>query len=245
MVAHRDQGGRGEAATELENFVSEIHSGQVQTENRVRTLCEVLTACVDHCRRIGRRQSTVESYEMVAKRITTEMNAKPIDTLTGHDFDEFYGDLGKTLGANTIRQTHAVLHAAFDQAVKWESIRLPSSWPAVWTWTRQLVDLATPPKSWCRAMFSDRTIERLQPPTRWKPDWPHGDSLLPNCCQCRSTSRNRRHPTNQRVHLERVAGYVQRMPYRRLCSQIIPSTQRDLTARSKSVPLGNDIWPRH
>ena len=48
------------------------------------------------------------------------MKAKAIDTLTGHDFDEFYGDLGKTLGANTIRQTHAVLHAAFDQAVKWE-----------------------------------------------------------------------------------------------------------------------------
>jgi site-specific recombinase XerD len=118
-VAHRDHGGRGEAATELENFVCEIQSEQFRAENQVRTVGEVITSYIEHCRRIGRRRGTVESYEMVAKRITTEMKAKPIDTLTGRDFDEFYGDLARTLGANTIRQTHAVLHAAFDQAVKW------------------------------------------------------------------------------------------------------------------------------
>jgi hypothetical protein len=63
---------------------------------------------IEHCRRIGRRPGTVESSEMVGTRITTEMKAKPFDTLTGHDLDEFYGDLGKSLGANTIRQTRAV-----------------------------------------------------------------------------------------------------------------------------------------
>jgi integrase len=121
-VGHRDHGGRGEAAAELENFARAIQSEKVQSENQVRTVGEVLTAYIEHCRRIGRRQGTIESYEMVAKRITAELKAKPIDALTGHDFDDFYGDLGKSLGANTIRQTHAVLHAAFDQAVKWEWI---------------------------------------------------------------------------------------------------------------------------
>jgi hypothetical protein len=57
---------------------------------------------------------------MVAKRITTEMKARPIDSLTGREFDKFYSRLGTTLGANTIRQTQAVLHATFDQAVKWQ-----------------------------------------------------------------------------------------------------------------------------
>jgi integrase len=118
-VAHRDHGGRGEAATALEDFVRAIESEQIQLEHQVRTLGEVLTTYIEHCRRIGRRQATVESYEMVAKRITMEMKETPINILTGHDFDEFYGGLGKILGANTIRQTHAVLHAAFDQAVKW------------------------------------------------------------------------------------------------------------------------------
>ena len=104
-VSHRDHAGKGEAATELEKFVLAIESEQAQTKNQVRTVGEVLTAYIEHCRRIGRRQGTVEIYEMVAKRITTGIKAKAIDTLTGHDFDEFHGDLGKTLGANTIRQT--------------------------------------------------------------------------------------------------------------------------------------------
>ncbi len=87
------------------------------------------TAYIERCRRIGRRQSTVESYEMAGKRIATEMKAKPIDTLTGHDFDEFSGDLDKTLGANTIRQTHAVLHAS---SAKWSKATLPSGPPSVY-----------------------------------------------------------------------------------------------------------------
>lgn len=97
QVAHRDHGGRGEAATELENFVHAIESEQIQLEHQVRTLGEVLTAYIEHCRRIGRRQATVESYEMVAKRITMEMKETAIDIPHRHDFDEFYGGLGKTL----------------------------------------------------------------------------------------------------------------------------------------------------
>jgi integrase len=116
---HGGRGGRGEAATELERFIREIGSEKTEPETRIRTFDDVFSAYIEHCRRIGRCPGTVESYEMVGKRITPEMKAKGIDILAGHDFDEYYGDLDKTLGANTIRQTHAVLHAAYDQEVKW------------------------------------------------------------------------------------------------------------------------------
>jgi hypothetical protein len=60
-VAHRDQGGGGETATELASFVRAIESEEVESEKQVRTVGEVLTAYIEHCRRIGRRQGTIES----------------------------------------------------------------------------------------------------------------------------------------------------------------------------------------
>ena len=118
-VAQRDRGGRGEAAAALETFTREVELERTRAELVVRNLGDLMDAYVEHCRRTGKRQGTIESYGMTTKRLTPTLKTKPIDKLTAHDLDQFYGELAKTLSANSIRQTNAVLRAALAQAVKW------------------------------------------------------------------------------------------------------------------------------
>ena len=126
----KKRGGKTEALAALADFFTELETtGQRKPD--VRTFGYVLTEYLEHCRRIGRKRSTLESYEMAFKRVPQELKDKPVRDLEAHDLDELYGTL--ELAPNTIRQTHAVLHAALDQAVTWEW--LPAN-PA---------DRATPP----------------------------------------------------------------------------------------------------
>ena len=113
QVSRRDQGGRGEARVELEKFIEELSRPGPKDSPTVLAL---LTEYRQHCQRIGRSQSTIESYEYVEKRLGDfgKMRAAEVTT---HDVDTFYGTLA--LAPRTIQQTHAVLRAAFAQAITW------------------------------------------------------------------------------------------------------------------------------
>jgi len=79
----------------------------------------MLDAYLVHCKRIGRTQSTIESYGHAAARLPTTLGTMPLTMLKPRDLDAFYGDLTERSADNTIPQTHAFLTAALEQAVKW------------------------------------------------------------------------------------------------------------------------------
>jgi integrase len=117
-VAPKDKGGIGEAKAELERFVAELAVG-TPTERTTVTVSEMLQAYLAHCKRVGRTQSTIESYQYSMTRVPTALGSLPLTQLTSHHLDTLYGDLAERLGDNTIRQTHAILTAALEQALKW------------------------------------------------------------------------------------------------------------------------------
>jgi integrase len=117
-VAPKDKGGIGEARAELERFAAELAEG-TPVERPTVTVGEMLAAYLVHCKRIGRTQSTVESYEHAVTRVPATLGSLPLAQLTARHLDALYGDLADRLADNTIRQTHAILTAALEQAVKW------------------------------------------------------------------------------------------------------------------------------
>ena len=118
----KDKGGIGEAKAELERFVAELAVG-TPTERTTVTVSEMLQAYLAHCKRVGRTQSTIESYEYSTTRVPAALGSLPLTELTSHHLDTLYGDLAERLGDNTIRQTHAILTAALEQALKWGWMR--------------------------------------------------------------------------------------------------------------------------
>jgi len=118
-VPDREHGGRGAAKAELEKFIAEVAERSSTPVPSTVTVAEMLDAYLIHCKRIGRTQSTIESYGHAAARLPKTLEAMPLTTLKAHDLDAFYGELAERLADNTIRQTHAVLTAALEQAVKW------------------------------------------------------------------------------------------------------------------------------
>lgn len=117
-VARKEQGGRGEAQRALEEFQAGLEAAATNPRSEW-TLGGLVEDYAASRQRIGKARSTVESYRHVAGRLTKEIAATPIDGLTPDDFDQFYGALAERgLAANTIRQTHAVLVAALNYAMK-------------------------------------------------------------------------------------------------------------------------------
>jgi integrase len=117
-VAPKEKGGIGEAKAELEKFVAELAEGTPAGRPTV-TVREMLDAYLVHCKRIGRTQSTIESYQYSLTRVPTALGSLPLVELTARELDALYGDLAERLADNTIRQTHAILTAALEQAGKW------------------------------------------------------------------------------------------------------------------------------
>ena len=120
-VAHRDQGGRGTAKEALEAFQREVAERSVvaPTRQATWTLRELMDAYIADRARVGKARSTLESYRMVARRLTNEIALTAIDQLRPDEFDHFYGVLAEGgLSPNSIRQTHAVISAAMTWAEK-------------------------------------------------------------------------------------------------------------------------------
>ena len=118
-VPDREHGGRGVAKAELEKFIAEVADRSSKSERPAVTVAEMLKAYLVHCQRIGRTQSTIESYGHAADRVPAALGELPLANLTARDLDAFYGQLAGRLAANTIRQTHSILTAALEQAIKW------------------------------------------------------------------------------------------------------------------------------
>jgi hypothetical protein len=122
-VPDREHGGRGKAKEELEKFIAEVAQRASVPTGPTVTVAEMLDAYLVHCKRIGSTQSTIESYEHATRRVPATLGALPLAKLTSRDLDAFCGDLAERLADNTIRQTHAILTAALEQAMKWGWIK--------------------------------------------------------------------------------------------------------------------------
>lgn len=125
-TSNKAHGGRGEAAEALDAFIAEIdrekaNDGREGARKTVRMLMDDYTT---HCADTGRRPGTVENYEMTTKRLTEELANLPLVDVGPHDLDVFYASLrnDRKIRPNSVRQTHAILRAAFNQAVKWQWI---------------------------------------------------------------------------------------------------------------------------
>src|ERR1035437_5653551 len=125
-VPDREHGGRGKAKEELEKFIAEVAQRASVPTGPTVTVADMLDAYLVHCKRIGRTQSTIESYEHATRRVPATLGALPLAKLTSRDLDAFCGDLAERLADNTIRQTHAILTAALEQAMKWGRISGPT-----------------------------------------------------------------------------------------------------------------------
>jgi integrase len=123
-VAHdKSHGGVGQAKVELKKFQEEIARQKTQPPAKATTTFgEMLHAYVADCKRRGRTQSTIESFTYSIKRIPHALGALPLTELTAEDLDAFYGEMGERLADNTIRQTHAIITAALELAVRWKRI---------------------------------------------------------------------------------------------------------------------------
>jgi integrase len=110
------------AKAELEKFITEVAERSSKPVRRIVSVAEMLEAYLVHCERIGRTQSTIESYGHAADRLLAALGELPLAELTARDLDTLHGQLAERLAANTIRQTHAKLTVALEQAIKWDWI---------------------------------------------------------------------------------------------------------------------------
>jgi len=103
LVAHRDQGGRGEAKAALGAWVAETRQAAKLTPYASSwTLGALMDDYMASRERIGRSRTTLESYNHVAARLTPELSSRRLAEVRGDDLDILYGHLAaKGLSAGT------------------------------------------------------------------------------------------------------------------------------------------------
>lgn len=125
------RGGKRDANHALAAFVAEVNRETVSTSEA--TVDSVLAAHVDHLEARGRQARTIDGYRTIARGVAKD----PIDSASlakVKDIDDFYARLRRRdLAPATIQRYHALLNAAFRQAMAWDWI------------SRNAVHLATPP----------------------------------------------------------------------------------------------------
>ena len=158
-IKHRDHGGRGEAEAALRAFEAELET--VENQGTTWTVTTLLDDYRASRARIGKAQTTLESYEHVAKRLTPELSARKLDELTPDDLDLFYGELAnRGLSAATVRHTHSVLSAAMGYAVQKDRM------------TSNIAQRATPPDA------KAKPKERITPDMAWRMIAAAGDDVV-------------------------------------------------------------------
>ncbi|MEZ5411233.1 MAG: site-specific integrase [Acidimicrobiales bacterium] len=126
------RGGKREANSMLAQLVAEVDRAGPRTEGTVGYL---LDAHIDHLAARGRQQRTIDGYRTIARAIGKDpLSAMPLKRVTVKSVDDFYNRLNhRKLSPSTIQRYHALLGAAFQQAMAWGW--LPTN----------VVRLATPP----------------------------------------------------------------------------------------------------
>jgi integrase len=113
------RGGVRGARRALAELVTEVHQGH--HIGTTATLGKLLDEWLDNLERLGRSQTTIETYRMhVEKHIRPALGNCRLDRLTTHDIDRYLGGLAeKGLSPSTVRLDHAALSGALTQGVDW------------------------------------------------------------------------------------------------------------------------------
>ncbi len=127
------RGTKREAQNALAALVSQVNAGVVKTRNC--TVTELIDAWLAHIENVGRSPSTLYNYRRIVRQLPDGFKSLPLSKVTPKVVDDLYRFLAKETGRKpaTVLRFHAVLRAAFGQAVKWEWIE------------RNPIDRATPP----------------------------------------------------------------------------------------------------
>jgi integrase len=174
QVARGVAGGKRDAQRTLTALLADIDAGKVRATSR-RTVAGLLDAWLAHLERVGRSPTTLAGYRSIVAAITaSDLAGKRIDRIGGMELDGYYADLvagGRT--TTTAHHYHAVLHAAFAQAIKWRLLTAnPADQATVPTSPRQR---ASPPTSAAVRLWLD---ELDGADRRWWPAFPIAVHLL-------------------------------------------------------------------
>lgn len=124
---------RRKAEKILNQMVSAAENeAQVATVSTVERLLE---QWMEHLRAIGRSQTTLYGYEWrIRKHLVPAIGQLPVGELTARHLDTLYAKLLVENAPATVRQTHAIIRKALDQAMRWGWVE------------RNVAALATSPK---------------------------------------------------------------------------------------------------
>lgn len=114
-------GGKRAAIKALDQLVAA--EGQARTVGANATVGKLLTDYLANMERLGRAQSTLETYRRhIEKHLRGGLGSIRIDRLTTHDIERYLADLerNKALAPRTIMLNHAILTAALNNAVAWK-----------------------------------------------------------------------------------------------------------------------------
>jgi integrase len=119
-VERHTRGTKRDAQRALDALSVEVARGGHRTSGR-RTVNDLLDAWVGHLEAQGRAESTLVRYRSAIRaNISPQLGRLDITRIGPAELDRFYGQLRRSgLKPLSIRKSHAILSAAFNQAVKW------------------------------------------------------------------------------------------------------------------------------
>lgn len=132
-VSRSIRGGKRDAQRLLSKLTNELDTHGPTSR---QTVDELLTAHIDHLEARGRQARTIEGYRTIARGVAADprLGRTQLDRITVKVLDDFYNRLGhRGLAPASVGRYHALLRAAFRQAMAWG-----------WTATNP-AQLATPP----------------------------------------------------------------------------------------------------
>jgi integrase len=131
-VSRTFRGGKREANKALADLRHEVNRDAVTADVTVNRL---LASHIDHLAARGRQARTIDGYRTIARAVTKDpLGSAALPKLKVKDIDDYYVRLdARGLSPATIQRYHALLNAAFRQAVAWDWV------------PRNIVQLATPP----------------------------------------------------------------------------------------------------
>ena len=127
------RGTKRQAQNALAALVTEVNSGVVQPKKC--TVAELLDAWLEHIEHLGRSPSTLYGYRRLVVQLRRVL-AQPLAKVTPKVVDDLYRFLSRETSrkAATVLRFHAMLRAAFAQAVRWDWLE------------RNPIERATPPR---------------------------------------------------------------------------------------------------
>jgi integrase len=113
------RGGKRAASKELARLVSEVDGGFVAPSSK--TVAALFDEWLAHIEHLGRSPSTLYNYRRLVEQLPEGFKSQPLAKVTPKLVDDLYrhlGTVGKRMPATVLR-FHALLRAAFAQAVRW------------------------------------------------------------------------------------------------------------------------------